>query len=150
MPCLRRDERAPLGSAGGEDWPMSSDDGGGGAAAPRTLFASESAGPSGAPHGGSRPPSHAAADAERDPSSCPTGSPSVIPPSEASPPRRVAELRGAARTFVPHWAPGGAAAGHDDNSAGGAGVAERDGSLDDDDGDYVDPTPPDKRARGGA
>ena len=60
------------------------------------------------------------------------GSESAVPPSDQSPPRPAAELRGAARPFVPQWAP--------------APAASLDESLEDGD-DWVDGTPPDKRAK---
>ena len=57
---------------------------------------------------------------------------SAVPPSEQSPPRHAAELRGAARTFVPQWAP--------------ASTPSMEESMEDGD-DWVDGTPPEKRAK---
>jgi hypothetical protein len=55
-------------------------------------------------------------------------------PSDQSPPRPAAELRGAARTFVPQWAPAPPAASLDESM--------EDGDHD----DWVDGTP-EKRAK---
>ena len=62
----------------------------------------------------------------------PQASESVVLPSEESPPRPAAELRGAARPFVPQWAP--------------APAASLDESMEDGDDDFVDGTPP-KRSK---
>ena len=88
-------------------------------------------------------PDDIAADLLRDwraasvpqPASAPQSHPaseSAVPPSEQSPPRHVAELRGAARPFVPQWAP--------------ASTPSMEESMEDGD-DWVDGTPPDKRAK---
>ena len=63
------------------------------------------------------------------------GSESAVPLSEHSPPRPAAELRGGARQFVPQWAPAPPPA------------ASLDESMEDGDDEYVDGTPPEKRAK---
>lgn len=65
----------------------------------------------------------------------PPASASVVLPSDQSPPRPAAELRGAARTFVPQWAPAPPAASLDESM--------EDGDHD----DWVDGTPSEKRAK---
>jgi len=79
-----------------------------------------------------RAPTAPPAPPDSAPHAPPLGESAVLP-SEESPPRPVAELRGAARPFVPHWAP--------------AAAASLEESMEDDGDEWVEGTPPDKRAK---